>query len=57
MVSIADEIASEYVQVMTRDPGYFLKYMTKYGALFLGERTNVAFGEKVIGANHTLPTK
>jgi sulfopropanediol 3-dehydrogenase len=57
MVRIADEIASEHVQVMTRDPDYFLKHMTNYGALFLGARTNVAFGDKVIGTNHTLPTK
>jgi sulfopropanediol 3-dehydrogenase len=57
MVRIADEIASEHVQVMTRDPDYFLKNMTNYGALFLGARTNVAFGDKVIGTNHTLPTK
>lgn len=57
MVAIADEIASEHVQVMTRDPDYFLKHMTNYGALFLGARTNVSFGDKVIGTNHTLPTK
>lgn len=57
MVEVADQIASEHVQVMTRDPDYFLKNMTNYGALFLGPRTNVAFGDKVIGTNHTLPTK
>jgi sulfopropanediol 3-dehydrogenase len=57
MVAIADQIASEHVQVMTRDPDYFLQNMTNYGALFLGPRTNVAFGDKVIGTNHTLPTK
>lgn len=57
MVRIADEIASEHVQVMTADPDYFLKTMTNYGALFLGSRTNVSFGDKVIGTNHTLPTK
>jgi sulfopropanediol 3-dehydrogenase len=57
MVRIADEIASEHVQVMTADPDYFLKNMTNYGALFLGNRTNVAYGDKVIGTNHTLPTK
>ncbi|WP_213775804.1 histidinol dehydrogenase [Bradyrhizobium sp. dw_78] len=56
MVKEADRIASEHVQVMTRDPDYFLKNMTNYGALFLGPRTNVAFGDKVIGTNHTLPT-
>jgi sulfopropanediol 3-dehydrogenase len=57
MVKVADQIASEHVQVMTRDPDYFLKHMTNYGALFLGHRTNVSFGDKVIGTNHTLPTK
>ena len=57
MVRIADEIASEHVQVMTRNPDYFLHHMTNYGALFLGARTNVAYGDKVIGTNHTLPTK
>jgi sulfopropanediol 3-dehydrogenase len=56
MVREADRIASEHVQVMTRDPDYFLKNMTNYGALFLGPRTNVSFGDKVIGTNHTLPT-
>jgi sulfopropanediol 3-dehydrogenase len=57
MVREADRIASEHVQVMTRDPDYFLANMTNYGALFLGPRTNVSFGDKVIGTNHTLPTK
>jgi len=57
MVRIADEIASEHVQVMTANPNYFLDNMTNYGALFLGARTNVSFGDKVIGTNHTLPTK
>ena len=57
MVRVADEIASEHVQVMTRDPDYFLNRMTNYGALFLGPMTNVAYGDKVIGTNHTLPTK
>ncbi len=57
MVRIADDIASEHVQVMTRDPQYFLDHMTNYGALFLGNRTNVAYGDKVIGTNHTLPTR
>jgi sulfopropanediol 3-dehydrogenase len=57
MVRIADEIASEHVQVMTRDPDYFLEHMTNYGALFLGARTNVSYGDKVIGTNHTLPTR
>ena len=57
MLQIADKIASEHVQVMTRDPDYFLNNMRNYGALFLGPRTNVAFGDKAIGTNHTLPTK
>jgi sulfopropanediol 3-dehydrogenase len=57
MVRVADDIASEHVQVMTRDPDYFLNSMRNYGALFLGPRTNVSFGDKVIGTNHTLPTK
>ena len=57
MVREADRIASEHVQVMTRDPDYFLTRMTNYGALFLGPRTNVAYGDKVIGTNHTLPTR
>lgn len=57
MVQEADRIASEHVQVMTRDPDYFLNNMTNYGALFLGPETNVAYGDKVIGTNHTLPTK
>jgi sulfopropanediol 3-dehydrogenase len=56
MLQKADELASEHVQVMTHDPDYFLKNMSNYGALFLGPRTNVAFGDKVIGTNHTLPT-
>jgi sulfopropanediol 3-dehydrogenase len=56
MAAEADRIASEHVQVMTRDPDYFLARMRNYGALFLGPRTNVAFGDKVIGTNHTLPT-
>src|SRR5712675_1982045 len=57
MVREADRIASEHVQVMTRDPDYFLANMNNYGSLFLGPRTNVAYGDKVIGTNHTLPTK
>ena len=57
MVAEADRVASEHVQVMTRDPDYFLNNMTNYGSLFLGPRTNVAYGDKVIGTNHTLPTK
>jgi sulfopropanediol 3-dehydrogenase len=57
MVAEADRIASEHVQVMTRDPDHFLNTMKNYGSLFLGARTNVAYGDKVIGTNHTLPTK
>jgi sulfopropanediol 3-dehydrogenase len=56
MVAKADELAFEHVQVLTRDPDLFLQRMTNYGALFLGPRTNVSFGDKVIGTNHTLPT-
>jgi sulfopropanediol 3-dehydrogenase len=56
MREIADEIASEHVQVMTDRDDWFLEQMTCYGALFLGPRTNVANGDKVIGTNHTLPT-
>ncbi|RMF05233.1 MAG: histidinol dehydrogenase, partial [Chloroflexi bacterium] len=53
----ADKVASEHVQILTRNPRYFLDNMTNYGSLFLGPRTNVAYGDKVIGTNHTLPTK
>ena len=56
-VRAADEIASEHVQILTREPQYFLDNMTNYGSLFLGQETNVAYGDKVIGTNHTLPTK
>ena len=57
MLAVADDIASEHVQVMTDRDDWFLENMTCYGALFLGARTNVANGDKVIGTNHTLPTK
>ena len=57
MLLKANEIASEHVQVMTNRDDWFLENMTSYGALFLGARTNVANGDKVIGTNHTLPTK
>lgn len=57
MLQVADDIASEHVQVMTDRDDWFLDHMTCYGALFLGPRTNVANGDKVIGTNHTLPTK
>ncbi|NNC97274.1 MAG: histidinol dehydrogenase [Gammaproteobacteria bacterium] len=56
MLEVADELAYEHVQVMTKDPDYFLDNMTNYGALFLGRETNVSYGDKVIGTNHTLPT-
>jgi len=56
MLKEADRIASEHVQVMTSDDDFFLRNMTNYGALFLGPRTNVSYGDKVIGTNHTLPT-
>lgn len=56
MVAEGNRIASEHVQVMTTDPDYFLENLTNFGALFLGARTNVSFGDKVIGTNHTLPT-
>jgi len=57
MLTVANEIASEHVQVMTDRDDWFLENMTCYGALFLGPRTDVANGDKVIGTNHTLPTK
>lgn len=57
MVEEADKLAYEHVQVMTEDPDYFADNMSNYGALFLGPRTNVSYGDKVIGTNHTLPTK
>lgn len=57
MLEVANDIASEHVQVMTERDDWFLEHMTCYGALFLGARTNVSNGDKVIGTNHTLPTK
>jgi sulfopropanediol 3-dehydrogenase len=57
MATVADEMASEHVQIMTREPNFFLKRLRNYGALFLGPETNVAYGDKVIGTNHTLPTR
>lgn len=57
MLAASEEIASEHVQVMTARDDWFLDNMTCYGALFLGPRTNVAYGDKVIGTNHTLPTR
>ncbi|ENV33690.1 histidinol dehydrogenase [Acinetobacter gerneri] len=57
MLEIANKLAFEHVQVMTHDPDYFLNHLQNFGALFIGPRTNVAYGDKVIGTNHTLPTK
>ncbi len=57
MLAEADRLAYEHVTVLTKDPDYFLDNMTNYGALFLGPRTTVSYGDKVIGTNHTLPTK
>jgi len=57
MVQVADDIASEHVEILTADPQYYLDNMSNYGALFLGKETNVAYGDKVVGTNHTLPTK
>lgn len=57
LISEADRIASEHVQVMTENPRLFLERMTNFGGLFLGDKTNVAYGDKVIGTNHTLPTR
>jgi sulfopropanediol 3-dehydrogenase len=56
MLEEAERLCSEHVQVMTRDPEWFQQRMSNYGALFLGHRTNVSYGDKVIGTNHTLPT-
>jgi sulfopropanediol 3-dehydrogenase len=53
----ADRVAAEHVEILTRNPDYFLERMTNYGSMFLGPETNVAYGDKVIGTNHTLPTK
>jgi sulfopropanediol 3-dehydrogenase len=55
-VKEADRQAAEHVEVLTREPRYFLQHMKNYGALFLGPQTNVSYGDKVIGTNHTLPT-
>jgi sulfopropanediol 3-dehydrogenase len=57
MLAIANEMAFEHVQVMTSNDDFFLENMTNYGALFLGPMTNVSYGDKVIGTNHTLPTQ
>ena len=56
MVEVADALAFEHVQVLTRNPDFFLESLSNYGALFVGHETNVAYGDKVIGTNHTLPT-
>ena len=57
MLALANELAFEHVQVMTGDDDFFLENLTNYGALFLGPMTNVSYGDKVIGTNHTLPTQ
>lgn len=57
MLQVANDLAFEHVQIMTTNDDYFLENMTNYGALFLGPMTNVAYGDKVIGTNHTLPTQ
>ncbi len=57
MVAVGNEYAAEHVEILTREPLYFLDHMTSYGAMFLGKETNVSYGDKVIGTNHTLPTK
>jgi sulfopropanediol 3-dehydrogenase len=57
LVAVACELASEHGQLNVAEPDYFLDRMPNYGALFLGNRTNVAYGDKAIGTNHTLPTK
>lgn len=56
-VKEANKLAFEHVEILTKDPSYYLEHMKNYGALFLGPETNVAYGDKVIGTNHTLPTK
>lgn len=57
LLAESERLCSEHVQVMTKDPDWFLQRMTNYGGLFLGARTNVSYGDKVIGTNHTLPTQ
>lgn len=57
MLAESERLCSEHVQVMTKNPDWFLQRMTNYGGLFLGHRTNVSYGDKVIGTNHTLPTQ
>ena len=56
-VTEADRVAAEHVEILTKEPRYFLQRMRNYGAMFLGPETNVAYGDKVIGTNHTLPTR
>lgn len=57
LINEANRISSEHVQILTKNPSYFLQELQNYGALFLGPETNVAYGDKIIGTNHTLPTK
>jgi len=56
LVQETDRLASEHVEILTKDPDYFLEHLTNYGSLFLGPETNVAYGDKAIGTNHILPT-
>ena len=56
MLRVSDEVASEHLEVMTRDPGWYLARLTNYGSLFLGQNATVAYGDKGIGTNHVLPT-
>ena len=56
-VEEADKVAAEHIEILTENPRYFLDNMTNYGGMFIGPETNVAYGDKVIGTNHTLPTK
>src|SRR5271156_658692 len=57
MIAEADRIAAEHVEILNREPRSYLDRLRNYGALFLGPKTNVSYGDKVIGTNHTLPTK
>src|SRR3712207_9328705 len=56
MVKVSDEVATEHLEVQTRDPDWFLDRLTNYGSLFLGEHSTVAYSDKAIGTNHVLPT-
>ena len=56
MVKVSDEVATEHLEVQTKDPDWFLERLTNYGSLFLGEHSTVAYSDKAIGTNHVLPT-